>query len=175
MGKTAFIFPGQGAQSVGMGADVYEKYTRARDVGMMTVGDFYYPSEATGSDSILVLQVHTGFGGLFVEKVFLRKNFNLFVGGMLGGGKITVTPRWDTGAFESVFHISKEEESRAEANYAGVELHTGFTVTLLPWLHVGTDVNGLFLMSVNGFGETGNSFINVNPGLRLRLVFGNLG
>ena len=32
MGKTAFLFPGQGAQAVRMGADVYEKYSRARDV-----------------------------------------------------------------------------------------------------------------------------------------------
>ena len=138
-------------------------------------GKFYYASEKQLSDSILVLQVSSGFGGLFVEKVFLRKNLNLFIGGMLGGGKLTVTPKWDAGAFESVFNISKEEENKAEADYAGLELHTGFTVTLLPWLHIGTDLNGLFLVSVNGFGEAGNSFMTVNPGVRLRLVFGNLG
>lgn len=32
MGKTAFIFPGQGAQVVGMGADLCEKHPRARDL-----------------------------------------------------------------------------------------------------------------------------------------------
>ena len=32
MGKTAFIFPGQGAQKVGMGKDFYEKYDTAKDV-----------------------------------------------------------------------------------------------------------------------------------------------
>jgi len=32
MSKTAFVFPGQGAQAVRMGAAVYEKYTRARDM-----------------------------------------------------------------------------------------------------------------------------------------------
>ena len=32
MGKTAFIFPGQGAQKAGMGKDFYEKYDTAKDV-----------------------------------------------------------------------------------------------------------------------------------------------
>ena len=31
MGKTAFIFPGQGAQKAGMGKDFYEKYDTAKD------------------------------------------------------------------------------------------------------------------------------------------------
>ena len=32
MGKTAFIFPGQGAQKAGMGKDFYEKYDTAKKV-----------------------------------------------------------------------------------------------------------------------------------------------
>lgn len=43
MGKTAFIFPGQGAQYVGMGADFYETYKEAKEV-------FDIAGEATGLD-----------------------------------------------------------------------------------------------------------------------------
>ena len=43
MGKTAFIFPGQGAQAVGMGKDVYEKSSLAKEM-------FDSASEAVGLD-----------------------------------------------------------------------------------------------------------------------------
>lgn len=43
MGKVAFVFPGQGAQAVGMGADVYEKSDVARQM-------FDSASEAVGLD-----------------------------------------------------------------------------------------------------------------------------
>ena len=44
MGKTAFIFPGQGSQYVGMGKDFYEKFPAARDI-------FDKASEASGLDA----------------------------------------------------------------------------------------------------------------------------
>jgi [acyl-carrier-protein] S-malonyltransferase len=41
--KTAFVFPGQGSQNVGMGKDIYERYPVAREV-------FQEASDALGYD-----------------------------------------------------------------------------------------------------------------------------
>ena len=43
MGKTAFLFPGQGAQYCGMGKDFYEQYEAAREV-------YRLAEKATGLD-----------------------------------------------------------------------------------------------------------------------------
>ena len=43
MGKTAFIFPGQGAQYIGMGQDICKQYTESADV-------FKDASQALGID-----------------------------------------------------------------------------------------------------------------------------
>lgn len=43
MGKTAFLFPGQGAQYIGMGQDFYQQIPACRDV-------FALASEASGLD-----------------------------------------------------------------------------------------------------------------------------
>ena len=138
-------------------------------------GDIYFASKEVANDSVMVLGVNTTFGGLLVEKAFLRKNLNFVIGGMLGGGNLTVNPKWSTGAFESFFDFKFDEEKEVKAPFAAVELHTGLTATVLPWMHVGADINGHFFLSVNGFGSFRESFMTVNPGLRLRLVLGNLG
>lgn len=138
-------------------------------------GDLFFGSEEQESDSIMVLKVETLYGGLLLEKVFLKGNMNFFVGGIVGGGKINVDRGYQSAnAFKAVWDRYNDKTEKAEAVFTGFEIHSGFTVTVLPWMHLGADVNGLLMLSLNGFG-TGRGFISFNPGVRLRLTLGNLG
>jgi hypothetical protein len=140
-------------------------------------GECFFGSNVTPSDSLMTLSVQTGFGGLMLEKAFIHKNLNFITGGVIGAGSIRVTKSYqDADIFSGAYwNEDLQNEAEAKARLIGLELHTGITISLLPWWHLGLDLNSHFLLSVNGFGGTVNTFGIVNPGLRLRVVLGNLG
>jgi hypothetical protein len=142
-------------------------------------GDVLYDGEQNNGyrDSVTTLQLGIGFGGMLVEKAFLYKNYNFLVGGIFGGGSLKVNKRVQSAtAFKSFWEDFSEDKNQAKAAFAGLEIHSGFTVTVLSWLHLGMDLNSLALISTSGFGGVGRSgFVTVNPGARLRIVLGNLG
>lgn len=140
-------------------------------------GELYFSSKEKANDSIMVLKVHNSFGGIMIEKVFLHKNLNIIAGGMIGSGSIKVTQSYQCNDVfnNAIWEEDLEGESEAKARQIGIELHTGMTVSVLPWWHIGADVNSHFMASINGFGGSVNSFFSACPGFRLRVVFGNLG
>jgi hypothetical protein len=156
------------------GGIVYGGVGKGLRIGLGGWGGDYKINSEPLNDSVLLLNVHHSYGGLLIERAFVKNNFNYLVGGMLGLGSIGVTKSFsDDNAWEKV---DRKNEEKATASFAGLSLHAGFTVTLLPWMHVGLDGNSLFMFSVNGFNITGcNGFGDVTPGIRLRIVLGNLG
>jgi hypothetical protein len=144
-------------------------------------GKLYFEGERRdgNNDSVMSLNLRTSFGGMFIEKAIVHENLNILLGGVIGGGNYSLYRTMKPGnAFNDAgFWTNFEEDAdQAKASFAGMEIHSGLTVSILPWMHLGMDLNTLFSLSVSGFrGIGGSGFTTVNPGARLRIVFGNLG
>ncbi len=155
------------------GAIVYGGVGKGLRIGLGGWGGEISFNSEPRNDSVMLLNTHFSYGGIQIEKAFVKKNLNYLVGGMIGFGKIAVTKSTSDNAWKKVDHDNDEE---AEASFSDFSMHSGFTITLLPWMHIGLDANAVFLFSVNGFNITGcDGFTSVAPGMRLRIVLGNLG
>ncbi len=145
-------------------------------------GSISYSNPGEG-DTIWILDVGVGFGGVLVEKAFVAGRMNFFFGGMVGAGSITVTEHYTVGSGFSIMDEFEKDENQvgeAKAAFMLLEFHGGFTYTLLSWLHIGVDLSGPFFISTSGFKSAADfgltdGFTTFNPGGRLRLILGNLG
>jgi hypothetical protein len=159
-----------------MGGSVYGGLGNGVRIGVSGWGGEYEFTSGTNGDSTIFLNVSHSFGGFMIEKAFVKNNMNYLVGGTIGFGSLTVTKGAANDPWKTVSNDDETKEEEAKAPYSGVNLHSGFTVTVLPWMHIGADVNGSFLFSVNGFDIPGcKGFMTVVPGLRFRITFGNIG
>jgi hypothetical protein len=138
--------------------------------------------ETTFGDSVALLDVDYGFGGVLLEKVLVRDRWNLFAGCMLGGGGYTVQydkVKKDNASFFSATTTPENNGQSVSVGAGVLELHGGGTYTFLPWFHVGgqahlATVYGSSFRSVRLNGGPG-SFFSFSPGLMVRFIFGNLG
>lgn len=148
------------------------------------------PRGGAASDSVdtsNALEVSVGMGGFLLEKAFVRTSFNFWFGGYFGGGGMDVLVKRSTASptiWQSVEQQTRQsldaDETTIESSFIFVELHAGFTYTLVSWLHLGLDVAAPLFISSDGFRDKmgnslGDAYFTVNPGLRLRIVLGNLG
>lgn len=155
------------------GAIVYGGVGKGLRIGLGGWGGEISFNSEPRNDSVMLLNTHFSYGGVQIEKAFVNKNLNYLVGGMIGFGKLTVTKSTSDNAWKKVNH---DKDEQAEASFSDFSMHSGFTITLLPWMHIGLDANAVFLFSVNGFNITGcDGFMSFAPGMRLRIVLGNLG
>jgi hypothetical protein len=69
--------------------------------------------------------------------------------------------------------IEHSEDKVAVAPLWAFDLHGGATYSLTKWMHLGLDASLTVFYSFNGFSYRQGSFHTVNPGLKLRLIFGN--
>jgi len=131
-------------------------------------------------DTTALLELSAGFGGVLIEKCFVSRNMNTTVGGMLGGGNLTVLPSFTTDAFSDLDDLEDNEANALKAGFLLLEFHGGFTYTMVTWLHLGLDLSAPLFIATDGFkGRTDRSytsgFFTINPGLKIKIVVGNLG
>lgn len=134
-------------------------------------------------DTTYNLEINPSFGGFLLEKAVVLENTNIYWGGLIGGASIKVRPSKTTNALTSIsvdsenFRINFNELT---ATSLLLELHGGFTYTMINWFHIGADLSAPLFFSNSGFTTSGghsitNGFISVNPGIRIRIMIGNIG
>jgi hypothetical protein len=138
-----------------------------------------FPRNGTTPDSTVSLKVNIGYGGLLIEKALVKENWNIYLGSFIGGGGVEIrkvtSPVGKSSAFSDAWTDPTSGE-RARAAFMSTELHGGATYTIVPWMHIGGDVNALFSYSTSGFDlATSNSFSGFTPGIGFRVIFGNIG
>ncbi|NLG19140.1 MAG: hypothetical protein GX556_17590 [Fibrobacter sp.] len=142
-----------------------------------------------------VIQLHTLFAhtGLILERSFsLTKNLNVFAGGMIGGGIMAAIAdrRSSKGAFREIdndYDYDDDDDdslkfegeflsgtSAALAPLFAFDLHGGLTYSVTNWMHLGIDASAVCYYSNTGFGYKYGNFMTVNPGVRVRVIFGNV-
>jgi hypothetical protein len=131
------------------------------------------------NDTTWGLQLSVSWGGILLERAFVRSKLNYFLGGFCGGGKLSLKRNFQSGGIFNLVDIDQNSVTVA-ARFVLLEGHGGFTYSLLPWMHLGMELSAPLMYSPGGFKSPGdigltNSFISVSPGLRLRLMFGNIG
>ena len=135
-------------------------------------------------DSTYSLEINTTFGGFLLEKAAVAGSMNWFMGGMAGGANIRVQPSKATTVLSSISSqvngTSPQTFNKLRAPSLLLELHGGFTYTMINWFHVGLDLSTPLFFSPSGFRTTGNQsltdgFVTINPGFRFRIILGNIG
>lgn len=130
-------------------------------------------------DSSAHLHCMLAYGGFLIEKNIAVGNVTFEVGGLLGGGAIILGKSLIAKENSSVFLDEKDStEYRgkwAAAPMSCLDIHTGVSYKLSSFMVVGVDANLLMLHSESGFNLATESFFTLNPGVRLRILFGNLG
>jgi hypothetical protein len=149
--------------------------------GIFLGGSRSYSSHV--ADTTYNLEINPSFGGFLLEKALVYDDFNLFFGGLLGGSTIEARPSKTNSVFTSIpLDVDNDNASFNELKARSflLELHGGFTYTMINWFHVGAELSGPIFFSPSGFTTTGghsitNGFISINPGIRIRIIIGNIG
>jgi hypothetical protein len=133
------------------------------------------------ADSLARLFTMMAYGGLIVEKNIALGDFTFEIGGLFGGGALILGKEFDTkqnnSAFSTVGPIDSTDfvNNWSAAPLLCFDIHSGISYRICRFMVVGVDGNLLISRSSEGFNFNTDSFTTFSPGVRLRILFGNLG
>lgn len=138
-------------------------------------------SDTVKVDSAAQLYTMIAYGGFMAEKNFSVGNATFEIGGMFGGGALILGKEFVSKEKNSAFSNVDEYDSTKIANswtaapLLCFDIHSGISYRICSFMVIGADANLLFFHSNSGFNFNTDSFLTMNPGIRFRLLFGNLG
>jgi hypothetical protein len=137
----------------------------------------FVSAKRAGDSAVVVMDVDVSYGGFLIEKAFVRNRCTITAGGMIGGGNFEVKAQMVDTSEYSIFERDRvnPDGAKISAQFFNLEAHGAFTYTVCPIFHLGMDVSIPVFISTNGFEPYTADFATVNPGIRVRLIFGNLG
>lgn len=173
-----------GAKIGGGGWFGYKKFVSAsRNVPLQdTLGSTIFRNGDTVKvDSAAQLFTMLAYGGFMTEKNFALGDFTFSLGGLFGGGALILgkdfISRENNSAFTNVeeFDTTDIAGSWTAAPLVCFDIHSGISYKISSFMVIGADANLLFFHSGEGFNFNTDSFLTMNPGIRFRILFGNLG
>jgi hypothetical protein len=132
-------------------------------------------------DSAADLYTMIAYGGFMAEKNFSVADFTFEIGGLFGGGALILGKKFVADDNNSAFSNTEDFDSTTMANSWTVapllcfDIHSGIAYKLCSFMVIGVDANLLFFHSTSGFNFNTDSFLTMNPGVRFRILMGNLG
>lgn len=132
-------------------------------------------------DSAAQLYTMIAYGGFLAEKNFSIGDFTFALGGMFGGGALILGKDFISKENNSAFTDASEFDTTDMANSWTAaplfcfDVHSGISYKISSFMVIGADANLLFFHSNEGFNFNTDSFLTMNPGIRFRILFGNLG
>lgn len=137
--------------------------------------------DTVSTDSVAHLITMIAWGGFTVEKSFQAGNWLFGAGGMLGGGALILNKsfketRNGTSAFANAPADTSMEDlkSWSVAPLTCFDVHTNVSYRVVPGIVVATEAYVLFMHSGTGFNMNTDSFLTMNPGVRLKIIFGTI-
>jgi hypothetical protein len=135
-------------------------------------------------ESELVLSSRISYGGFLVEKAIVKEKWNLSFGGLIGAAsnKVVISENDNSDLFSDITDFDDFEDINDifddptfQAAYLCIEPHIGFSYTFFYFFHFGANIALPTFMPLEKFSPITDDFLSINPGLQVKLIFGNLG